>query len=419
MRNTTTYLLPFILFLFGACQTEQTKPALFANGLEPMASPCKNGAQGRLFASPQGQVLFSWTAFINDSTDALQFAALEKDQWGQARTIAEGTDWFVNWADFPALASFPENDDQLLAHWLEMRAEGTYDYDVHLTISTDGGQNWGSSFIPHRDSIAAEHGFVSMVPLEKERIFVSWLDGRNTKGEGHDHGGHDHGQGAGAMTIRAAEVAADGSLHGEVVLDERVCDCCQTSAALTDEGPVVVYRDRSAEEVRDIAIVRRVAGSWTEPQAVHADGWKIAGCPVNGPVVKASGKMVAVAWYAAPKDTGEVKVAFSYDSGATFEAPIQVDHGKPLGRVGLEIMDDESVVVLWMEQENEKASIRAREILADGTSGDEILIAQTEASRQSGFPVMCKYDDSLYFAWTVVGEVSSEVQTARLLLNKK
>lgn len=383
-----------------------------------MASPCKNGAQGRLFTSPQGQVLFSWTAFINDSTDALRFAPLEKDQWGEARTIAEGTDWFVNWADFPALATFPENDDQLLAHWLEMRAEGTYDYDVHLTISTDDGQNWGSSFIPHRDSIAAEHGFVSMVPLEKERIFVSWLDGRNTKGEGHDHGGHDHGQGAGAMTIRAAEVAADGSLHGETALDERVCDCCQTSAALTDEGPVVVYRDRSAEEIRDIAIVRRVAGSWTKPQAVHADGWKIAGCPVNGPVVKASGKMVAVAWYAAPQDTGEVKVAFSYDSGATFEAPIRVDHGKPLGRVGLEIMDDESVVVLWMEQENEKASIRAREILTDGTSGDEILIAQTEASRQSGFPVMCKDDDSLYFAWTVVGEVSSEVQTARLLLNK-
>ena len=129
--------------------------------------------------------------------------------------------------------------------------------------------------------------------------------------------------------------------------------------------------------------------------------------------------MVAVAWYAAPKDTGEVKVAFSYDSGATFEAPIRVDHGKPLGRVGLEIMNDESVVVLWMEQEKEKASIRAREILADGTSGDEILITQTEASRQSGFPVMCKDDDSLYFAWTVVGEVSSEVQTARLLLNKK
>jgi len=41
-------------------------------------------------------------------------------------------------------------------------------------------------------------------------------------------------------------------------LDTRVCECCQTSVAMTAEGPVVVYGDCSEaeKEIRDISIVR-------------------------------------------------------------------------------------------------------------------------------------------------------------------
>ena len=38
---------------------------------------------------------------------------------------------------------------------------------------------------------------------------------------------------------------------------------------------MIAYRDRSADEVRDISIVRRVGGRWTKPAPVHDDGWKI------------------------------------------------------------------------------------------------------------------------------------------------
>lgn len=68
-----------------------------------------------------------------------------------------------------------------------------------------------------------------------------------------------------------------------------------------------------------------------EFQVVYVDGWKIAGCLVNGFVVKVSGKMVVVVWYVVFKDIGEVKVVFLYDSGVIFEVFIQVDYGKLLG----------------------------------------------------------------------------------------
>lgn len=404
-------LLSILTVILFGCQQTPTPVQLQADGLKLIPSPCENGAQGRLFTSSSGQVLLSWTEFLDDSTDALQFASLAGQEWQKANTIASGSNWFTNWADFPALAAYPGSENHLTAHWLQKRTEGTYDYDIYLAQSSDGGQSWNTPLIPHRDSIAAEHGFVSMLPLSNDRIFLSWLDGRNTKG-GHDDHHDDHAHaGAGAMTLRGAEVDRDGQLYAEAELDARVCDCCQTSAALTELGPIVAYRDRSEAEIRDISVVRRIDGKWLEPQVVHEDGWKIAGCPVNGPSIKARNNQVAIAWFTAPDNVGQVKLAWSDDNGATFGRPIQIDHGNPLGRVAVEFLDDQTVAVSWMEQVEQSAEIRLMCLDIEGVKKQEVLVAETEASRQSGFPVMTATSDALYLAWTAV-DSTTRVQTA-------
>ena len=81
------------------------------------------------------------------------------------------------------------------------------------------------------------------------------------------------------MTLRAATLDHVGTLYGETLLDERICDCCQTSAARTANGIVVAYRDRSDEEIRDIAVVRWQNGIWSVLQTVHEDRWHILGWP--------------------------------------------------------------------------------------------------------------------------------------------
>ena len=108
-------------------------------------------------------------------------------------------------------------------------------------------------------------------------------------------------------------------------------------------------RDRSAGEVRDIAVARYENGRWTPGKVVHADNWKIPGCPVNGPALAASESRVALAWFAAPENNARVKVTFSRDGGVTFGAPIRVDDGLPLGRVAVTTIDDASVLVGWLE----------------------------------------------------------------------
>jgi hypothetical protein len=244
------------------------------------------------------------------------------------------------------------------------------------------------------------------------RVGAVWLDGRNfaSKSDSHAHGASKE-----EMTLRHAAVSADGKLSEEAVLDTRVCECCQTSAAQTTEGAVVVYRDRSEKEVRDISIVRFVGGRWTEPKTVHNDGWEIQGCPVNGPSVAAGGRRVAVAWFTAAADAPRVKVAFSEDAGASFGQAIQVDDGSSLGRVDVLMLADGSAFVTWLERAEKGAEVRARRIRPDGSRGKSIIVAESSAARASGFPQMARSGSEIVFAWTETGP-APRVRTAVLNL---
>ena len=339
-----------ILLLVGFSQLlYQCTPVEMEPRLEMLSVPSEEGAASNLFQTYDGQLYLSWIEYINDTTDALYVSHLEMGSWQKPIEVSRGSDWFVNWADFPSVAVFPNNNQVLAAHWLQKSAGGTYDYDVKISISKDKGQHWSSSFIPHRDSIPAEHGFVTLTPTKADRLLAVWLDGRNTKKKDPTQNG---------MTLRTAEFDDQGQLSEEVELDHRICDCCQTDAAWTNEGPVVVYRDRSHQEIRDISLVRRVNGVWTEPRTVHDDHWKIAGCPVNGPAIAAKEDFVAVAWYTGSQEINKVRVAFSEDSGATFGTPIRVDRGDPIGRVDVVIEESGQVLVSWIEKKAEKAFIQ-------------------------------------------------------------
>ena len=115
--------------------------------------------------------------------------------------------------------------------------------------------------------VAADSGFVSFFAADNDSVEAVWLDGRATAGGGHE----SHGAPRGAMQLGNARIGPDGGVAASTLIDDRICDCCQTSAAMTSRGPVVVYRDRSPDEIRDIGILRRVDGKWTQPAIVHAD----------------------------------------------------------------------------------------------------------------------------------------------------
>ena len=360
-----------------------------------------NSAQPQL--STQGdRVTLSWIERAGE-TAALRFAERTDKGWTDARTAASGSNWFVNWADVPSVLRLQNGN--LAAHWLEKSASSTYAYDVRLSFSNDDGRTWLPSVTPHHDGTKTEHGFASLFQMPGAGLGLVWLDGRHMKA------GEHNGMDAGPMNMRGAVFNLEGTQAAELLVDDRVCECCPTAAAVTSSGPIVAFRNRTTEEIRDIYVSRLVGGKWTNPVPVHDDNWKIAACPVNGPALSANGRDVAIAWFTGVGDEGHVYAAFSANAGETFNAPIRIDDVGAVGRVDVELLADGSAAVTWIEFADQRSQFRIRRVEPPGTKSPSGTVAGISAGRASGYPRLARRGNELLFAWTEPGE-HSHVRTA-------
>ncbi|GGJ95964.1 sialidase family protein [Luteimonas terricola] len=375
------------------------------------ALPDLVGVQGR-------QLLLAWTNSQAGRRHVLQFSSYDVAgaRWETAPvTIAVGNSMVVNWADTPHVMATP--DGALWAHWLQKNGDAPYAYDVMLAMSGDGGRRWSTPVSPHDDGTQTEHGFVSMWPAAQGGLGIAWLDGRNTAGahDGDDaHGGH---AAAGAMTLRAAHF--DGALRrgADVEIDASVCDCCQTSAAVTARGPLLVYRGRTGGEIRDILATRLDGEAWTTPRPVHADGWLMPACPVNGPAVAAEGEGAVIAWYTAAGGEPEVRAAYSADAGDSFAAPVSIDIGDAVqGRVTVALADGQAWV-LWLREDQGGQSLWLSRRSPDLATEHQRLQVATLAGRGrgTGFPQLAVAGGIAHVVWTDVVDGVPGLRGARVI----
>ena len=350
------------------------------------------------------RALVSWIE-TQGRTSLLKFAERTSSGWSAPRMAASGDNWFTNWADVPSV--FRADDRTLVAQWLETTDAASEAYDLRLALSKDDGGVWGAPVSPHHDGTKTQHGFASLFQVTGGGFGLAWLDGRATAADAATHSDN--------MSLRAATFDRDGKQLTETLVDDRVCDCCPTAVAVTDAGPVIAFRDRSSDEVRDISVAlltdaRR--GDRSPSRTVHDDGWRIEACPVNGPAISASGRQVAVAWMTAKDDQGRAFAAFSNDAGATFGPPIRLDDTASQGRVGIALMPDGSAVASWIEFADQRAQLRIRSVGPSGARGPAQTVAGVGGGRASGYPRLVRRGDELLLAWTETSDGRSIVRTA-------
>jgi hypothetical protein len=372
-------------------------------------TPAAPGSTEPQLTTQGDHVLLSWIA-TTDERATLMFAERTNGGWSEPRAVASGNDWFLNSADVPSVMRLA--DGTLAAHWLRNSASGADEaYDVRLSFSHDAGATWSPPVTPHHDGEPVQHGFASLFQSPTGGLGLVWLDGRVMTGEGHS----DHGEGT--MSLRAGTFAPDGTQAPEMLIDDRVCECCPTATAVTADGVIAAFRNRSENETRDIYVARLVDGRWTTPAAVHDDGWRIDACPVNGPALSARGRDVAVAWFHAKEEEGRAFVAFSRDSGRTFGAPIRVDDAAALGRVDVELLDDGSAAVSWVEYVKPRAQFRVRRVTASGARSASVVLSGVASGPTSGYPRMARRGAELVFAWDEGPDGSTSVQTSAAQLS--
>jgi len=365
-----------------------------------------NSSEPQFMSSPRGLV-FSWVERTGTTT-LLKFSERTASGWSASMTAASGDDWFLSYADVPSVMRM--SNGTLVAQWLQTIDPRTEAYNLRISYSQDDGKTWAPSFLPHHDGTSTQHGFASMVELPgSNTLGVVWLDGRDSEFD------FDHPQTSGRMALRYAAFDAGWKQTVDVEIDPKVCECCPTTAVVTSDGILAAFRDRSDDEVRDIAVSRLEGGTWTTPAAVHADNWKLDFCPVNGPMLSARGRDVVVTWFTVTNDQGQAYAAFSSDAGRSWGAPIRLDDGGSLGRTDVELLDDGSAVASWVEYADGKSDFRFRRIDRSGARSMPVNVAPVTGGRATGYPRIGRRGDELVLSWTDSGpgeDGTLQIQTA-------
>ena len=365
-------------------------PTLSAVRTETLSSPAgASSSEPQLTASDRG-VILSWIERNSRSTHTLKFAERHASGWTAPTTVASGDNWFVSDADPPVV--FRRPDGTLVANWLVSTNRKLEGSDLHLTYSQDNGKTWARSFLPHHDGTQGQHAFPSFFELPDDRLGLVWLDARAQAANPEDLDA--------SMSLRYAAFDRSWKQTADATVDTRVCECCSTTTAVTADGVLTAFRDRTEEEIRDNVVSRLENGKWSESTPLHNDNWEVDACPVNGPALSARGREVVAAWFTVKNDQGQAWAAFSSDSGRTWGLPIQLDDGASLGRVDVELLDDGSAVATWVEVADNRAQFRLRRVGPSGSKSAPVTIASVPGTGLRGFPRIALYGGELIFAWT-------------------
>jgi hypothetical protein len=324
------------------------------------------------------------------------------------RPIVTSSVLMENWADFATLVV--GTDGALTAQWFQKSGPDARGYEGWFSRSADGGRTW-------RPPARLGHEFVALAPLSQGRTLAVWLESTRPL-EGHNHlpPTNPSAPYQPAMKLLARLLAPDGTSLGDWTVDPDVCTCCQnTVAVLPGDRVFVGYRGHTPTEIRDNlhTTFDLATASWSKPATLRDDGWKIAACPVNGPAADSLDATLAVSWFTAAEGSARVFARLSVDAGTTFTAPVQIDLGRPIGRLETVALPDRSAVILWLEMksENNAAGLYARRLFPNGQLSAPQLLTTTTQARTGGFPrAALRLDGSLLISFTQTGD-SPHVRT--------
>lgn len=362
-----------------------------------LAFPGAEGSgQPRLTSERDGTPILSWLEPVQGGT-ALKFARFDHDGFSAPQEVVRSDRMFVNWADFPSVT--PISDSLWFAHWLK-RQPGSSNYDIATMISRDGGRSWSEAEQMNEDQTAAEHGFVSVFSWRGD-IAAFWLDGRELANWSFDNPDALLG-----VSLRLARYDETGAVAERRIVDDLVCDCCQPDVAMTRTGPLVIYRNRTEDEIRDVVVRRYADGFWSDAVDLGNEGWHIEGCPVNGPAIAARDGDVVAVWYTAADGRPRVRMARSADAGASFGTPVDIDGRGALGQASVALDDNGRAVVAWWRRGAQQGGIdlMARAIARDGSTGEQVLVAHESIGQVVDVPQLTAVGDGYLVAWTTLDD---------------
>ena len=334
-----------------------------------------------LSQTPKGEVLLSWTEKDEQGMTSfcLAFSQDKGKTFSEQKVIYTGNGIgnsrlmrakvlakkdgslvaiFTNRADAPAATAGTQQGGG--------KGRGGRSSDLVYCMSKDGGATWTSPQSVDSDPTKGIlRGFFDATLMANDEIVVVYL--KDVKGST-KHEERD---------LRLV-TTKNGVFQPEKLIDPVVCDCCNINLLVDANGALnVFYRDNN-DDIRDIAKMTSTDNgeTFSKPQIVHNDGWKINGCPHSGAVSSTNGKSALIAWYSGTETASGVRLV--------------TQEGKKLF-----VLDDPSVknpslmsssqvsAMLW-EQGKEKTQLVFKKINGDKVSETLSVEGSENATNSTG-----------------------------------
>jgi BNR repeat-like domain len=264
-----------------------------------------------LAQTPKGEILLSWTERNEEGkTDfCLAFSKDKGKTFSTKQIIYSG--WGINNSRLMRAKVLAKKDGSLVAVFSNRanapavkpqqgggRPRGGRSADIVYCVSKDGGATWTNPQNVDTDTTKnIMRGFFDAILMSNDEVAVAYL--KDVKGST-KHEERD---------LRLA-LTKNGVFQPEKLIDPVVCDCCNINLLVDAKGALNVYYRDNNDNIRDIAqmVSTDNGATFSKPQIVHNDGWKINGCPHNGAVSSVHGKSTLVAWYSGAETESGVRL---------------------------------------------------------------------------------------------------------------
>ena len=311
-----------------------------------------------LTQTPKGEILLSWTEKDEQGLTSLCLA-FSKDKgktFGDKKVIFSSKG--IGNSRLMRAKVLAKKDGSLVAVFTN-RPEapagapsgGRRTSDLVYCVSKDAGTTWTSPQNVDSDPAKAMRGFFDAIVLPNDEIAVFYLKdvANSTKHEERD--------------LRMV-LSKNGVFQSERLIDPVVCDCCNINLLVDANGALHVYYRDNNDDIRDIAKITSTdnGATFSKPQIVHNDGWKINGCPHSGAISSSYGKGALIAWF----------------SGAETESGIRLvtQEGKKLF-----VLDEASVKNPWIMAGAKQAVMIWEQSQAD--SGNQLVFRKINGDKVS------------------------------------
>lgn len=109
-----------------------------------------------------------------------------------------------------------------------------------------------------------------------------------------------------------------------------------------------------------------------------------------------------------------MKLSFLKYNEKSFGSPIKINDHNALGRVDLKYLNDQEVIVSYMEVDNIGTYLRIKKVSIDGVVSEPITISEIHGGRNTGVPQLEIFNNDIYVVWTVFIDGKNQLKSVKI-----